>query len=128
MSLKEYPYLQQIHEELTRLTVAETAREPSRMRIESGRDIHRVTWPGLGAYWLTGPQVAVVRELLQALLHSRSPEVDQHHLILASGLPVRRLAEVFAGSSAWVELVVPGAGAGRYRLAAAVDDGPDDAA
>lgn len=94
--------------------------------LESGpevtsRRVHKVTWPGLGAYWLTDPQHRVVTVLAEALAESASPEVHQAALIAASGQQASRLATVFAGSSAWGTLIVPGSQPGCYRLAGLPD-------
>ncbi len=70
--------------------------------------LHPVTYPGLQTFHLTPEQHAVVRELLDAMLHRASPEVGAADLLLAA---------LFAGSPAWGELVVRGRKRGRYRLA-----------
>src|ERR1700710_683815 len=78
--------------------------------------LHAVNYPGLGTYHLTAPQLAVVRELMAALLFGPSPEVRESRLLAEAGGLTPTLAGVFALSPAWGELVIPGASAGTYRL------------
>ena len=131
MNLARYPYLFRVYQELTeisaRLDAEDAAKRSGGLKVAAGRDVNRVSWPGLGDYWLTGPQLAVVRELASALLHSARPEVDEVHLLRVAGTKHRRLRDVFYRSPAWGELVLS-AGAGQYRLFAPVASMPDDAA
>jgi len=114
MSLARYPTLLALQEDLTRLSATEAA------LVADG--LNPVAYPGLNTMLLTAPQLAVVSELMAALVGSRTPEVDQGHLLRASGSDAVRLREVFAGSRAWGTLVVPGRRAGCYRLAAPLSD------
>ena len=121
MSLANYPILAQVYEDLTRLTVSESADEPARnrarLRIYDGQHVKEFRYPGLGRFMLTVAQIRVVRELMAALVDSDEPDVCQQHLIRISGMRASRLSEVFAGSRAWGTLVVQGERAGCYRHA-----------
>ncbi len=133
MNIKNYPRLSEIGEELIRLAVTENARAgpPPVLRAScvAGRDRTKVCWPGLGEFWLSGPQARVLRELVDAILYSADPDVSQAHLVRKSGTRATRLAEVFAGSPAWGTLVVPGRSPGTYRVPSPPPrGGPDDAA
>lgn len=119
----KYPLLSGLAEELSSLRAEGLGRAPEAPavpRVEPGRDLARVRWPVAGeerSYWLTGPQARVVGLLIDALVSSRSPDVDQGVLLQAARVPgARRLRDVFARSSAWGELVVPGDSPGSYRL------------
>lgn len=95
-------------------------------RLEAGRDLDKVTWPGVGEFWLSRAQRAVVRILIESYLHSRSPEVPQQVLLQAAGRAgsrYARLESLFRNSAAWGRLIVPGS-AGTYR----VPDLPEEAA
>jgi hypothetical protein len=119
MSLKRFPALAALLEDLTRLAVEESAREPidRAAREHFGQDARKVFWPGLGEFWLTPPQVLVVRKLMKASINSDRPEVKERRLLAASGSDAESLEELFAGSPAWGCLVIPGVRRGRYRLA-----------
>ena len=116
MSLDRFPALKSLYEDLTNLSLTETAREAHLARLVEAGGPHVVSWPGLGDFALTEPQFAVVQSLLATMLGSRSPESDGAWLLRISGSDASSLADVFAGSPAWGRLVVPGAKKGTYKL------------
>jgi hypothetical protein len=117
--LHRYPTLHLLSKDLQALEATasqwEATRRRDRLRVTDGATLCRVDWAG-ESWWLNEPQRNVVRVLLEALA-STDPDVDQRVLIRASGMPgVRRLEEVFAGSTAWGVLVLPGRRPATYRL------------
>lgn len=89
-----------------------------RPRLMSSR-IDRLTWPGVGVFYLDAREREVVRVLLDAYFECDSPDVPERTLLRAIGGETS-LAEVFAGNEAWGRLVVPGRD-GTFRLAAPPD-------
>lgn len=112
--LSNYPTLKRLLQELKHLDQEEPT--PKEMCVKSGRDVHRVEWPGLGYFWLTTPQHKVVLVLAEAMFETRCPDVSQAILIAASKTKASRLASVFEGSPAWGKLIIPGKQSGSYRL------------
>lgn len=139
-SLSHYPVLcklaTELHEFIEEGRGPPARATPAAVKFDQGKHVTRITWPNLGTFWLNRPQARVVEELLDALLCSRIPSVDQGHLIRASGLRVSRLADLFIGTAAWNTLIIGGDRPGTYRLPdldggtrpPPEDDLPDDAA
>lgn len=86
--------------------------------VVTGADYEKVAWPGAGAHLLNRQQRAVVSLLVEAW-EDGTIEVSQAALLRAAGVSLTRLVELFRtdpGKSAWGRLIVPGKGAGTYRL------------
>ncbi len=128
-ALDRYPTLQALYEELTRLSAVEVARGAREARgevsLNEGRDVTRVSVPWVGDFLLTGPQREVVRLLVDAYLHSRSPEMAESTLLQMAGCRASKLAVVFRGSPAWGTLIVRGSKPYLYRLPPMPGDEPE---
>ncbi len=76
-----------------------------------------VTWPGVGSFWLTCPQLRVVDTLLDALICNHSGEVSEERLLaVAQSADAPDLVALFDDSQAWGKLVVAGQRKGAWRL------------
>lgn len=119
MSITACPLLSALLKELQGLANPPEA-QPARRRsftLSPGRDLLRISWPGLADYWLNDPQRRVVASLLDAYLNCQSPDVPESVLVANSGAKVSHLREVFTRHAAWDALILPGRSAGTYRLA-----------
>lgn len=82
-------------------------------------DFRAVTWPGVGTFLLTPPQVTVVVALMRAYLSDEAEvqEVALMDLVKGSVYEGGRLCEMFEGSPAFGLLVIPGRAGGTWKLA-----------
>jgi hypothetical protein len=89
-----------------------------RFRVEKGRDVNVLAWPGAGEYKLNREQLAVVSELAEAYLECDNPDVGERALLVKANSKARRLEDVFRDSPAWGSLVLRGRSPATYRIAA----------
>lgn len=142
--MKKYPYptLTALFEELRILEgIGQLVSGASRLAgggkfcFKRGRDIGRLSWPGLGDFYLDRPQQQVVAMLLDAMVSGQTPDVPEAAILRAIGSGQSGLRELFVGTlaeGAWGTLIVPGREPGDVRLAAPrgehadADEGDDE--
>lgn len=125
MSLVRFPILRGLLEDLTKLNTQEVSRRAAvAHQVRESRDVTTVSIPWVGEFHLTGPQRAVVRELIDSLVNCSNPCVEERVLLLRSKSQARSLEELFKGSPAWGVLILRGAAPGTFQIAPPPDGEP----
>lgn len=123
-NLNRFPALQGMYQDLTKLAAEETGREvTARQRgqpkiLEQG-DTLRLEIKGK-VFWFAGPQVPIVRALLDGVLEGQV-EVRESYL-LSQAKHKGPLTEIFRGHSNWDEIISRGKGAGMWFIHLPVEE------
>jgi hypothetical protein len=123
----ETPALAQLLREMSQLADAGVivgggaSVQVERFVIDGGLNFGRLTWPGVGDFYLsTTEQQRAVSLLFDAYVNSKNPDVREQTVLRQIGSKAKRLSEVFRDNDAWGRLVIPGRTAGTVRIAAVV--------